>query len=96
MNFGRFDCGCIGILSVCGMRVIMLKRCDEDDDLRFDQIHRVDDPDLKDRKFEPLSMEATDEIIRQLGDMVAYGYLYLDIRRLLEVPIRHPEDPRLF
>lgn len=97
MVFGKFSCGCKGILSICGTRVILLQRCTSDDgELEFRFLIRDEDLDLKDRKFDMLPIEECAELIRQVGDLISFGYLYLDMRRILNVPIREQDDPRLF
>ena len=81
MPFVKFSCGCIGLESNDGDAVV-LKPCDLPSDMCWEPI-TLYRRDLSDKSATPLSTEEAEDLLNEIGGLVADGYRCRQVKSLL-------------
>ncbi len=78
--FVRYSCGCVG-LRIQGQRDITIKGCEGGEPPCFSNVRP-----LSDKTATPLSDTERDELINEIGRLLADGDRYRQLRQLLAIP----------
>ncbi len=81
MPFVKFSCGCIGLDCKNGDAVV-LKPCDLPSDMWWEPI-TVYRRDLSDKSTSPLAPEEAENLLNEIGGLVADGYRFRQVKSLL-------------
>lgn len=91
MPFVKFSCGCIGLNTPApsnskdaeaGRNAVVLKPCDLPSDMCWEPI-TVYRRDLSDKSTSPLSPEEAEDLLNEIGGLVADGYRFRQVKSLL-------------
>jgi hypothetical protein len=88
MPFVKFSCGCIGLNTPAPSNskddgdAVVIKPCDLPIDMCWEPI-TIYRRDLSDKSTSPLSPEETEDLLNEIGGLVADGYRFRQVKSLL-------------
>ena len=89
MPFVKFSCGCIGLNTPAPSNskgdgdAVVIKPCDLPSDMCWEPI-TIWRRDLSDKSTSPLSPEEAEDLLNEIGGLVADGYRFRQVKSLLQ------------
>ena len=79
--FVKFDCGCVGIVREANQCPVIVDHCDRD--VNDDGSLGFSKRDMRTKSYSPVSTEAENKLIREIGSAMADGYALRQVQNIL-------------